>query len=168
MQDYTHFLIYLSRGLTRYSFAMHGCRASQKHLIVTLVIEQWPHFFRKPPLCHHITCDFGRALNIVLGILVGWIVMGRRAGRGTTSAINNGLTGVFVLMLWGVGIQSANEMVRLAMRNRYDGPFEAIIDTFQIGAEFVMIIATVPIGVTLVIAAVLSGLVTEFAGNRWR
>ncbi len=114
--------------------------------------------------------DFGYfvPLNIVLGILVGWIVMGRRAGRGTTSAINNGLTGVFVLMLWGVGIQSANEMVRLAMRNRYDGPFEAIIDTFQIGAEFVMIIATVPIGVTLVIAAVLSGLVTEFAGNRWR
>jgi len=114
--------------------------------------------------------DFGYfvPLNIVLGILVGWIVMGRRAGRGTTSAINNGLTGVFVLMLWGVGIQAANEMVRLAMRNRYDGPFEAIIDTFQIGAEFAMIIATVPIGVTLVIAAVLSGLVTEFAGNRWR
>ena len=114
--------------------------------------------------------DFGYfvPLNIVLGILVGWIVMGGRAGRGTTSAINNGLTGIFVLMLWAVGIQAANEMVRLAMRNRYDGPFEAIIDTFQIGAEFVMIIATVPIGVTLVIAAVLSGLVTEFAGNRWR
>src|SRR6056297_2390291 len=70
--------------------------------------------------------DFGYfvPLNITLGIFVGWIVMGRRAGRGTTSAINNGLTGVFVLMLWGVGVQAANEMVRLAMRNRYDGPFE--------------------------------------------
>ena len=114
--------------------------------------------------------DFGYfvPLNITLGILVGWIVMGRRAGRGTTSAINNGLTGVFVLMLWGVGIQACNEMVRLAMRNRYDGPFEAIIDTFQIGAEFAMTIATVPIGVALVVAAVISGLLTEFADNRWR
>jgi hypothetical protein len=38
--------------------------------------------------------------------------MGPRAGRGTTAAINNGLTGVFVLMLWGVGVQAINEMVR--------------------------------------------------------
>lgn len=114
--------------------------------------------------------DFGYfvPLNVTLGVLVGWIVMGRRAGRGTTSAINNGLTGVFVLMLWGVGIQAANEMVRLAMRNRYDGPFEAIIDTFQIAAKFAVIIATVPIGVVLVIAAVISGLLTEVANDRWR
>jgi hypothetical protein len=114
--------------------------------------------------------DFGYfvPLNIVLGACVGWIVMGKRVGRGTTAAINNGLTGVFVLMLWGIGIQAANEMVRLAMRNRYDGPLEAIVDTFKIGAEFAMIIATVPIGVTLVIAAVISGLLTEYAGKKWQ
>jgi hypothetical protein len=31
-----------------------------------------------------------------------------------------------------------------------------------------MIIATVPIGVTLVIAAVISGLLTEYAGKKWQ
>lgn len=114
--------------------------------------------------------DFGYFIpvNILLGLCVGWVVMGRRAGRGTTAAINNGLTGVFVLLLWGIGVQAINEMVRLAMRNRYDGPFEAIVATFQIGAEFAVIIATVPIGVMLVIAAVVSGLMTEFANSRWR
>ncbi|NNK17124.1 MAG: TrgA family protein [Sulfitobacter sp.] len=114
--------------------------------------------------------DFGYfvPLNIVLGLLVGWIVMGRRAGRGTTSAINNGLTGVFVLMLWGIGVQAINEMMRLAMRNRYDGPFEAIVAIFQIGAEFAVIIATIEIGIALLISAVISGLLTEFASNRWR
>ena len=114
--------------------------------------------------------DFGYfvPLNIVLGLLVGWIVMGRRAGRGTTAAINNGLTGVFVLMLWGIGVQAINEMMRLAMRNRYDGPFEAIVAIFQIGAEFAVIIATVEIGIALLISAVISGLLTEFASNRWR
>ncbi|MFC6638303.1 TrgA family protein [Sulfitobacter sp. JBTF-M27] len=114
--------------------------------------------------------DFGYfvPLNIVLGLLVGWIVMGRRAGRGTTAAINNGLTGVFVLMLWGIGVQAINEMMRLAMRNRYDGPFEAIVAIFKIGAEFAVIIATVEIGIALLISAVISGLLTEFASKRWR
>ncbi len=114
--------------------------------------------------------DFGyfTIVNICLGLLCGWFVMGRRAGRGTTAAINNGLTGVFVLVLWGIGVQSINEMVRLAMRNRYDGAFEAIVATFQIGAKFGLIIATVPIGIMLVIGAVVSGLLTETASNRWR
>ncbi len=114
--------------------------------------------------------DFGYfvPLNVVLGLCVGWIVMGRRAGRGTTAAINNGLTGMFVLMLWGIGVQAINEMVRLAMRNRYDGPFEAIIAVFTIGAEFAVIIATVPIGIALLVCALVSGLLTEVAARKWR
>jgi hypothetical protein len=114
--------------------------------------------------------DFGYFIpvNVFLGLVCGWAIMGKKAGRGTTAAINNGLTGVFVLMLWGVGAQAINEMVRLAMRNRYDGAFEAIVAVFQIGAEYVVIIATVQIGVALVIGAVASGLLTEFASRRWK
>ncbi|WP_295455838.1 TrgA family protein [uncultured Pseudophaeobacter sp.] len=114
--------------------------------------------------------DFGYFIpvNIVLGLCAGWFVMGKRAGRGITAAINNGLTGVFVLMLWGVGIQSINEMVRLAMRNRYDDVFEAMTAVFTIGADYVWTISTVPIGISLLISAVVAGLLTEFAGKRWR
>lgn len=114
--------------------------------------------------------DFGYFIpvNIVLGVAVGWIIMGPRVGRGTTAAINNGLTGVFMLMLWGIGVQACNEMVRLAMRNRYDGAFEAIVAVFQIGAEYATEIATVPIGIALIVGAVLAGLITEYAGRTWR
>lgn len=114
--------------------------------------------------------DFGYfvPVNIILGLLAGWIIMGPRVGRGTTAAINNGLTGVFVLMLWGIGVQACNEMVRLAMKKRYDGAIEAVVAIFQIGAEFGVMIATVPIGLFLLVAAVVSGLVTEAAGKRWR
>ena len=113
--------------------------------------------------------DFGYflPLNILLGLVVGWRVMGKRAGRGIVAAINNGLAGVFVLMLWAIFLQAANEMVRLALRNRYDDPFEAIVAVFQIGAEFGVMIATLPIGVALVVGAVIAGLLTEFAYNRW-
>ncbi len=45
--------------------------------------------------------DFGYfvPVNLVLGLCIGWIVMGKRVGRGTTAAINNGLTGVFVFQM---------------------------------------------------------------------
>lgn len=114
--------------------------------------------------------DFGMffPLNSLLGFAAGWFVMGRRAGRGITAAINNGLTGVFVLLLWGVIIQAINEMVRLAMRNRYDNAFEAAVAAFQIGAEFAYLIAVVPMGIAAVIGAVISGLATEYADRTWK
>jgi len=113
--------------------------------------------------------DFGYLIpvNIGLGLLVGWVTMGPRVGRGTTAAINNGLTGVFVLMLWGITVQAINEMVRLAMRNRYDNVFEALTAAFQIGAEFAWMICTAPIGIALLICALVSGLLTEAVGKRW-
>lgn len=114
--------------------------------------------------------DFGYFVyvNVVLGLLVGWFVMGSRAGRGVTSAINNGLTGVMVFVLWGLLIQAANEMVRLAMRNRYDGPLEAVVDVFKIGAEYGLVLLVPVVIGTLVVGAVLSGLATEVAWRKWR
>ena len=135
------------------------CLAVVGYVISTMVIPLMPE-----------STDFGNfiPINIVLGLLAGWFILGPRVGRGTTAAINNGLTGVFVLMLWGVALQATYEMVRLAMRNRYDNAFEALTAIFQIGAEYAWIVCTVPIGIALLISALISGLLAEFASNRWR
>ena len=47
--------------------------------------------------------DFGyfTVINIALGMACGWIVLGARAGRGTTAAIDNGTTGTAVLVFGG-------------------------------------------------------------------
>lgn len=107
-------------------------------------------------------------VNVFLGCLVGWIVVGKRAGRGTTSGINNGLTGVLALLFWGLFVQGVYEMMRQALRNRYDGPFEALLAIFEIAADYAMILITPAFIATLVIGGVLSGLATEFAWRRWR
>ncbi|MEX0310724.1 MAG: TrgA family protein [Tateyamaria sp.] len=107
-------------------------------------------------------------VNVVVGFLVGWLVIGRRAGRGWTSAINVGLTGPVVLVFWGLFIQACNEMVRIAMKNRYDGAFEALVDVFQIGAEWAILMTTVPIWATLLIGGVITGMLTEYAWRTWR
>lgn len=113
--------------------------------------------------------DFGyfTEINIVLGLICGWLTMGKRAGKGITGAINNGLTGVGVMLFWGLFVQGSYEMFRLAMRNRYDGPFEAVLAIFQIGAEYAIQIMAPNVIWTLVIGGVLAGLITEFVWRRW-
>ena len=114
--------------------------------------------------------DFGWfvQVNIVLGVLVGWISMGKRAGRGVSAAITNGITGVFLLVLWALFIQACNEMTRLAMKNRYDGPFEAIAAVSQISAEWGLMIMTAPILATAAVSAFVTGILTEYAWRTWR
>ena len=107
-------------------------------------------------------------VNVVIGLLVGWISVGPRAGRGLVSAITNGVTGVFLLVLWVLFVQACNEMTRLAMKNRYDDPFEAIAAVFQIGAEWGLILLNGQILLIMAVGAVVTGLLTEWASRTWR
>ena len=118
----------------------------------------------------HGTVDFGWfvPVNVVIGLLVGWTSLGPRAGRGISAAITNGITGVVLLVLWGLFVQAGNEMTRLAMRNRYDDVFEAIAAVFQISAEWGLLLLDAPILLAMAIGACVAGLLTEFASRTWR
>lgn len=107
-------------------------------------------------------------INVVLGLVVGWRWIGRRAGRGWVSAINIGFTGAFVLIFWGLFVQATNEMVRLAMKNRYDGAFEAAIAIFEIGTEWGIMIGTPLILITAALWGILTGILVEVAWRIWR
>ncbi|WP_299627596.1 TrgA family protein [uncultured Tateyamaria sp.] len=107
-------------------------------------------------------------VNVVLAFFVGWLVIGSRAGRGMVSAVNVGLTAPVVLLFWGIFVQSCNEMVRIAMKNRYDGAFEALVAVFEIGAKWALLSLTLPVWGTLLIGGVIIGFVTELAWRRWR
>lgn len=113
--------------------------------------------------------DFGyfTLVNIVLGILVGWVFMGRHVNFGFAASVTNGLTGVLVLVFWGLFVQGANEMIRLAMRNRYDGPFEAIFAIFEHMVEYGLVLLNPLLLATMAIGGILSGLATNFAWRRW-
>lgn len=107
-------------------------------------------------------------VNVVVAIMVGWVSMGKRAGRGVSAAVTNGITGVFLLLLWGLFIQACNEMTRLAMKNRYDGPIEAIAAVFQIMAEWGLLILYPTFLITAVVGAFVTGILTEYAWRTWR
>ena len=114
--------------------------------------------------------DFGyfTLVNMTIGAFVGWKVMGPRAGRGFTPGINNGVTGMAVMVFWGLFVQGCVEMVRLAMRNRYDGAFEAIVAIFEIGYEYAVMMAIPNILTTLAVGGIAAGMLTEFISGKWR
>lgn len=114
--------------------------------------------------------DYGyfTLVNIALGWICGWKIMGKRAGRGWTAGVNNGLTGVASLVFWALFVQGCYEMFRLAMRHRYDGPFEAVKAIFVIGIEYGQQLLVPEILITLAVGALIAGLATEEAGRRWR
>ncbi|MBE1296906.1 TrgA family protein [Phycobacter azelaicus] len=114
--------------------------------------------------------DFGYFIyvNMAIGIVTGWVLMGRRAGGGLVPAINNGLTGMAVMVFWGLFAQGVWEMVRLAMRHRYDGPFEALTAIFTIGLDYFFVMAVPQVLLALAIGGVVAGLATENAHRRWR
>ncbi len=114
--------------------------------------------------------DYGyfTVVNLVIAVACGWKIMGKRAGRGWTAGINNGLTGVASLVFWALFVQGCYEMFRLAMRNRYDGPFEALKAIFVIGVDYGRLLLVPEILITLAVGSVLAGLATEIASRRWR
>lgn len=114
--------------------------------------------------------DFGyfSYLNAVLGAFTGWIVIGKRVGRGVSPAIGHGFTAAVALAFWGLFVQSGNEMLRLALRRRYDGPLEALTDMFRIGIEFAVTMATVPVWGTLLLGGILAAFMAEVASRHWR
>ncbi|WP_319547025.1 TrgA family protein [Ruegeria conchae] len=107
-------------------------------------------------------------VNMLLAVACGWVIMGKRAGRGWTAAVNNGLTGVAALVFWGLFVQGTYEMFSQAMRHRYGGPFEALLEIFKIGVAYGEQLLPSEILITLGIGAVVTGILTEIAYRRWR
>ena len=113
--------------------------------------------------------DFGyfTVVNMGLGIVCGWTIMGKRAGRGVTAAINNGLTGMAAMVFWALFVQGCYEMFRLAMRNRFDGPLEALAAIFTIALDYGWIMLVPNIILTLLVGGVLAGFAADYAKKRW-
>jgi hypothetical protein len=93
--------------------------------------------------------------------------MGRRVGHGLVPAINHGLTGAAVMVLWALFIQGAWEMFDRAMRNRYGGPFDALLAILTLSLEYFFVIAVPSVLLPLIIGGCLAGLLAESTDKRW-
>lgn len=106
-------------------------------------------------------------VNLVLGVLCGWFVVGNRVGTGMVTAVSTGLTGMGALVFWGLFVQSFNEMLRLSMLRRYDGPVEALVGILQNMVEYGAYLLHAPIIAAILIGGIAVGIAAEWVDRRW-
>ncbi len=99
--------------------------------------------------------------------LCAWRVIGRLIGRGYANSINTGVYAMVCAMFFVCLLFAIVEMIRLSMKFRYDGPMEAIVGIFEIILEYAPMFAHPPIAIALVVGAVSSGLIGEWAHRKW-
>lgn len=111
--------------------------------------------------------SFWFPLCVGAGIWAGWVVIGKRTGRGYSAGVGNGITGTLAMIFWVVFIVAFIEMIRKSMRRSYDGPVEAVVNVFEIMLEYAQQMYTSEVALVLAIGAVVAGLFSEFFGKRF-
>lgn len=109
---------------------------------------------------------FFSEFTALMGLLVGWWVMGKRIGRGYVASMGAGLTGLFAYAFWVVLLLSFYEMIGRSLDLRYKGPVEAITGMSVIAMEYAENAYYWPLIGLLVIGAMVVGLVAEFVTRR--
>lgn len=106
-------------------------------------------------------------VNTVFGLFAGWAVAGPRAGTGYVASVSYALTTLVAMVVMAVFFNSCVVMIERSLRMRYDGPGEAVTDVFALFMEHGLMIMTSQIISTLLVGALIAGLVTEFFGKRF-
>ena len=107
-------------------------------------------------------------INVMIGALCGWLVMGRVVGRGYMPALSHGVrtagtTLFFVLFVW-----SGLEMFERSTSLRYDGPFEALNGMIGLAIDYVKLGLTDPqVPIALILGGVLAACFAEWASRQW-
>lgn len=105
--------------------------------------------------------------NTMLGAVLGWLMLGMRAHRLRSSSVAAGLTAVLVTVFWALFLHSIVEMMKLSLRNAYDGPVEAVVGVALLMIEYGAIMATAEMLVTLIIGGCVIGYLSGKAEKRW-
>lgn len=105
--------------------------------------------------------------NSVIGIVVGWVMLGLRAHPHRNASIGAGLTTAVSVLFWGLLIHAVIEMLKLSLRKRYDGAGEAVIAVFQLMAKYAVMMLTPEILIVLLGGGMLAGAISGWAERRW-
>lgn len=102
-----------------------------------------------------------------IGLFLGWTVSGSRAGQGYNNAVSNGLTTIGAFSFCVLGALSLNAMINNALRNRYDGPMDALVGMFELMIEQSLFFVDVPFLTTLVAGGIVCAFVVEYFGKNF-
>lgn len=107
-------------------------------------------------------------VNVAIGALSGWFVMGQMAGAGYGAAVTSGIRTTGVMVFYALLAHAIWAMLERALDMRYDGIMEALTGVFAQFGKFGLVLLGAPVAVGVVlIGGVAAAWGSEFAARRW-
>jgi hypothetical protein len=121
-----------------------------------------------PQLPADTRTGYFREIMAVLGFVLGWMTLGPNVGRGYGDAASIGMRTSFLLVFWGLLGMSIYFMVRRSTRMIYDNAGDAALDVPMLMLQYAGLMGSVPLIAVLAVGGAIGGVLTEFAGRRWK
>lgn len=109
-----------------------------------------------------------REVAALVGVIIGWTVMGPSAGNGYVEAAGSGVKTAVVLAVAALFLLALGEMLDNSVKMRYDGAMDAILDVFQTMVRRSEALLSFGVFGTILLGGIIGGLLTENAGRRWK
>jgi hypothetical protein len=103
-----------------------------------------------------------------IGLICGWRIAGRLAGRGYVASVGYGLRTSVTIAFWGLLVYSTERMIQRALDMLYDGMIEAVLGIFEQMFELGQRLLTTEVLTVLAVGGVFGGLAAEWAARRWK
>lgn len=116
------------------------------------------------------TAAFGffREICAMLGLIIGWRVMGTRVGTSYYDAMGSGLVTSVALAFFALLGFSIYLMIMQSTKMVYDGPMDAVLGAFTFMLENGQAMLTVGVMGALIGGGLLGGFLSEWTARRWR
>ncbi len=107
-------------------------------------------------------------VNAGIGLVIGWVFLGRRMSAGMVNALGLGFTTAAAILLWCTFFQSFAQMIERSYHKVYKTPVEALVDVFRIMIDNAHVIGVPVILVPLGIGGLLGGFLVEIVSRNFR
>lgn len=121
-----------------------------------------------PALPEGTQVGYLREISAGLGLICGWMIMGRLTGKGYGEAMGSGIRTAISIAFWALLGFSIYVMVDKSTRMLYDGPMAALLGTFDLMLGYGKMMLTPGVLGTLLIGGIIGGVLAEWGGRRWR
>ncbi len=106
-------------------------------------------------------------VNGLVGLMMGWTIMGKGAGVTLRQSLGYGLTTLAAIVFWCLFVWAGYAMLQNSLRLRYDGPVEALQDMAQLAIDYAKLVAVRPVIIPAIVGALFMSWVTDFFARRW-
>jgi hypothetical protein len=106
-------------------------------------------------------------VNALVGLAMGWTIIGRGAGKTYRQSFGLGLTTLAATVFWCLVVWAGYEMLRRSTRLYYDGAVEALQEMAQLAIDYGRLAAVSEVIWPAIVGALFMSWLTEFFARRW-